>query len=101
MRAALTSVLFDEDDHEAARAARADVVAAKKPSPSAKRKAESKCTPDGMPVHSFQTLLEDLATITRNSIVPKLPGAPAWQQETEPTALQAKIIQLLHDAPML
>ena len=101
MRSALKSVLFDEDDHEAARAARADVVAAKKPSPSAKRKAESKCTPDGMPVHSFQTLLKDLATITRNSIVPKLPGAPAWQQETEPTALQAKIIQLLHDAPML
>jgi hypothetical protein len=86
--------LFDEDDHEAARANRSDAVAPKLPSPSAKRKARSKRTTDGLPVHSFQTLLKDLATITRNTIVPKLPGAPGWQQETEPTPLQEKILQL-------
>jgi hypothetical protein len=40
------------------------------------------------------------ATITRNAIVPKLPGAPGWQQETEPTPLQEKIFALLHDHPM-
>jgi hypothetical protein len=45
-------------------------------------------------------LLKDLATITRNTIVPKLPGAPGWEQETEPTALQEKILQLLHALPM-
>ena len=55
---------------------------------------------DGLPVHSFQTLLKDLATITRNTIVPKLPGAPGWQQDTEPTPLQEKILQLLHAHPM-
>jgi len=100
MRAALKTVLFDEDDHEAARAERPDVVAPKKPSPSAKRKARTKRCPDGLPVHSFQTLLEDLATITRNTIVPNLAGAPGWQQDAEPTPQQAKIIQLLKNHPM-
>ena len=100
MRAALKTVLFDEDDHEAARANRSDAVAPKLPSPSAKRKARTKCTPEGLPVHSFQTLLKDLATITRNTIVPNLPGAPGWQQETEPTPLQEKILELLHAHPM-
>ena len=100
MRAALKTVLFDEDDHAAARATRADAVAPKLPSPSAKRKAETKRTPDGLPVHSFQTLLEDLATITRNTLLPKLPGAPCWQQDTEPTPLQERILELLHAHPM-
>ena len=75
-------------------------MAPKRPSPSAKRKAETKRTPEGLPVHSFQTLLKDLATITRNTILPKLPGAPGWQQETEPTPLQEKILELLHAHPM-
>lgn len=100
MRAALKTLLFDEDDHETAGASRSDAVAPKLPSPSAKRKACSKRTPEGLPVHSFQTLLKDLATITRNTIVPKVPGAPGWQQETEPTPLQEKIFALLHDHPM-
>jgi len=50
-------VLFDEDDHKAARAERPDVVAPKKPSPLAKRKACTKRCPDGLPVHGFQPLL--------------------------------------------
>jgi len=45
-------------------------------------------------------LLEDLATITRNTIVPNLVGAPGWQQDTEPTPLQAKIIKLLKNHTM-
>jgi len=100
MRQALKPFLFDEDDPEAARQARTDVVSPKEPSPSARAKAVSKKTPDGLPVHSFQTLLGDLATITRNTIVPDLPGAPGWQQDTEPTALQTKILDLLASHPM-
>ncbi len=99
MRAALKSVLFDEDDHEAARAARTDAVDPKEPSPSAEAKARTKRTPDGLPVHSFQTLLSDLATITRNTIVPAIEGAPGWSQDTEPTALQLKILTLLKNHP--
>lgn len=100
MRQALKPLLFDEDDPEAARLARTDVVSPKEPSPSARAKANSKKTPDGLPVHSFQTLLDDLSTLSRNTIVPKLAGAPGWQQDTEPTALQTKIIELLANHPM-
>jgi hypothetical protein len=95
MRAALKPLLFDEDDPEGARASRPDPVAPKRPSASAKAKARTKRTSEGIPVHSFQTLLADLATLTRNTIVPDLPGAPSWQQETEPTAQQKKILALL------
>jgi hypothetical protein len=46
-------------------------------------------------VHSFQTLLADLATIVRNTIVPKLEAAPAWTQETEPTPVQRAALALI------
>ena len=101
MRAALKPVLFDEDDHESALANRADAVAPKLPSSSAKRKAQTKSCSDGLPVHSFQTLLADLATIARNTIVPAVKDAPGWDQDTDPTPVQEKIIQLLKNHPML
>ena len=43
-------------------------------SESAKAKAASKQTPDGMPVHSFPTLMADLGTLTLNDV--SLPGRP-------------------------
>ena len=87
MRKALAPMLFADEDP---RLPREDVVSPKQPSPRAARKAQTKKTLDGTPVHSFQTLLADLSTIVRNSITPNLEGAPAWQQETEPSALQQK-----------
>jgi len=92
MRKALAPMLFGD---ETPREPREDVVSPKKPSPSAARKARTKKTLDGAPVHSFQTLLADLSTIVRNSITPNLEGAPAWQQETEPSALQQRAFDLL------
>jgi hypothetical protein len=96
MRKALAPMLFDE---ELPREPREDVVSPKKPSPSAARKARTKKTLDGAPVHSFQTLLADLSTIVRNSITPNLEGAPAWQQQTEPSALQQRAFDLLKNIP--
>ena len=96
MRKALAPMLFGDD---APREPREDVVSPKKPSPSAARKARTKKTLDGAPVHSFQTLLADLSTIVRNSITPNLEGAPAWQQETEPSALQQRAFDLLKNIP--
>src|SRR5271165_2497457 len=96
MRKALAPMLFGD---ELPREPREDVVSPKKPSPSAARKARTKKTPDGAPVHSFQTLLADLSTIVRNSITPNLEGAPAWQQETEPSALQQRAFDLLKNIP--
>ena len=92
MRSVLKSVLFDDEEPSTTRP---DPVAPKEPSRSAKAKARTKRTPDAQPVHSFQSLLEDLATITRNTIVPAIPSAPGWDQDTEPTPLQKKILDLL------
>jgi len=94
MRRALGPLLFDEDD-PAAEESRADPVAAKEPSESAKKKAASKQTPEGVPVHSFQTLLKDLATRTRNTMVPRVPNAPGWTRDTEPTPLQNQVFEKL------
>jgi hypothetical protein len=76
-----------------------DVVAKKSPSASAKAKTKTKRTPEGDPVHSFQTLLKDLATLCRNTIVSSLPGNPSWQQDTEATPHQKKILDLLSQLP--
>ena len=43
-------------------------------SDSAKAKADTRATPDGLPVHSFDTLLQDLATLTLNEVT--LPNPP-------------------------
>ncbi|MEW6522302.1 MAG: hypothetical protein AB1445_01815 [Bacillota bacterium] len=43
---------------------------------------------DGTPVHSFQTLLKDLATLARHRVQPQLPGVPAFDMLTRPTPQQ-------------
>ncbi len=93
MRRKLAPVLFDDDDPAAA--ARASVVAPAKPSPAARRKAATKRTPDGARVHSFRTLLDDLATIARNRVQPKLAGAPPFDLTTKPTPAQRRALDLL------
>jgi hypothetical protein len=95
MRKALAPLLFEEDDKESAEALRTSVVAPAQPSPKARRKAQTKQTEDGTPVHSFQTLLADLATIVKNRIQPKLPGAEPFDQITRPTSLQQQALDLL------
>jgi Transposase DDE domain len=66
MRQALKSILFDDHDKVAADAARASIVAKAERSSAAERKAATKRTADGGSVHSFRSLLDDLATVTRN-----------------------------------
>ena len=50
-------------------------------------------------MHSFRTLLDDLATITRNTMAPRLPGAQPFQLTTRPTPLQTKVFELLGVKP--
>jgi hypothetical protein len=66
MRQAFAPLLFDDDDKAAAEAQRDSIVTPAKPSPSAQAKARTLRTEDDFPVHSFQTLLADLATIAKN-----------------------------------
>ena len=95
IRQALAPLLFDYDDHATAEAQRDSIVAPAKPSPSAQDKARSLRTGDGFLVHSFQSLLADLATIAKNRVRPKLPGAEPFDQITRPTPLQRKAFDLL------
>ena len=99
MRRALAPLLFDDDDPAAAEAARSSPVAPARPSPSARAKAGGKRTPEGLPVHSFQTLLADLATLTRNRVQPAAEGAEAADVLTSPTPLQAEAFRLLGVRP--
>jgi Transposase DDE domain len=72
MRQRLAPMLFDEHDPPAREAQRSSPVQKAKPSPATQRKAASKRTDpiagEQLPVHSFHTLLDDLATLTRNVV---------------------------------
>jgi hypothetical protein len=95
MRRALAPILFDDDDRETAEARRDSVVAPARRSERADAKAHTKRTESGEPVHSFKTLLRDLATIAKNRIQPKAPAVPAFDVVTKPTALQQRALDLL------
>jgi hypothetical protein len=95
MRQLLAPILFDDHDKPQAQAARASVVAPAKRSDAARRKAATGKTDDGLKVHSFQTLLGDLATIAKNRIRPKDKNIPAFDMLTTPTSLQQRAFVLL------
>ena len=92
MRRALAPVLFDDEDREAAQAQRDSVVAPAQRSAKAQRKAMRKRTDDGLPVHSFQTLLADLGTISKNHVQM---GDQNFQMITTPTEIQQRAFDLL------
>jgi len=66
MREKLKPMLFDDEYVELARAARPSPVAKARRSDQAKAKDATKLGEDGLPVHSFRTLLDDLATLAYN-----------------------------------
>jgi hypothetical protein len=68
VRQALAPILFDDHDRAAAQAQRSSPVSKATVSPAALRKHKTKRTDDGLPVHSFRSLLADLATLTRNQV---------------------------------
>jgi Transposase DDE domain len=68
MRQALKPILFDDHDKPAADLARASIVAKAVRSEAARRKVNTHRTDDDLPVHSFQSLIADLATFTRNTM---------------------------------
>jgi transposase len=74
MRRALAPILFEEHDRDGKRAANSDPVAKAQGSAAKKRKVASRITADGLPIHSFQTLLSDLATLTLNTITTPKPN---------------------------
>ena len=93
MRQAWAELLFDDHDRPAAAAARPSPVAAAKVSPAAHIKAARKHTADGRPVHSFRSLLHDLATLTRNLV--RFGDPPAVVILARPTVLQQRAFDKL------
>ena len=95
MRQRLAPMLYDDDDKQAADALRASVVAKAERSPAAVTKQTTGRTPDGLPVHSFQTLIADLATITRNTLATAIAPDMPFTITTRPTPIQNKAFDLL------
>lgn len=90
MRQALAPLLFE--DHEKNQCQQTSPVAAAKVSCSALEKARKKKTDDGFAVHSFHSLLGDLATIVMNTC--KL-ATEVVEVITRPTPFQKRVSALL------
>ena len=63
--------------------------------------ADDRRTDDGAPLHSLDTLLDELATRCRNTCrVPSAPSAPPLSLLTEPTPTQRRAAQLIESFPL-
>jgi DDE family transposase len=95
MRQRLATMLFDDTDKHAAEALRTSVVAQAQRSPTAVTKQTTGLTPDGLPVHSFRSLLADLATLARNTVTTAIAPNYPITVLTRPTSIQQKAFALL------
>ncbi len=95
MRGKLAPLLFEDDDPEETDAERQSPVAPAKVSNRAEKKANTKQTADGYPVHSFATLIKDLSTMDVNRV--RLPMEEVYIPVlTDPTSLQSRVFKLLN-----
>jgi hypothetical protein len=95
MRKAWAPILFEDDEVDADRKVR-DPIAPAKPSQSVRQKKAARRTADGLPVHSFRTLLADLATRCRNTRrITSDETSPTFDDVTEPSPLQKRAYDLL------
>ena len=95
LRGALSELLFDDHQREAAEATRKSIVSPAPRSEAAKRKEQDRRTPDGFPVQSFQCLLKDLATLCRNRVRWTSSSEVEFERVTMPTELQRQVFKLL------
>jgi len=95
MRRALAPLLFDDEQLRQERKRR-DPVAPAEPSAAAQNKKRVRQTADGLPVHSFSTLLAELGTRCRNRCRANTGGSGAsFHLLTKLTPLQAEAFRLL------
>jgi hypothetical protein len=97
MRQPLAPMLFDDHDRASREAERVSPVKKAKVSKAAGRKASTQRVEAGdgavQPVHSFRTLLDDLATLTRNTV--RFAGQKTLTVQTTPTPVQRRALSLL------
>jgi len=92
LRRALAPLLFMEEDRAAAQRERGSVVQPARRSRAAQRKVQRRATADGMPLHSFRTLLKELASLSKNTVTL---GGACFEHLTTPTPLQQQAFDLL------
>ena len=95
LRNDLAPLLFDDHDPDAAERLRDSVVRPAQRSPAARHKAARKRTHDHLPVHSFQSLLTDLGTLSRNTMRLADSGA-TFTLYSQPTPVQQRSFELLN-----
>ena len=95
MRGLLKPMLFDDELINDAQAPRPSAVAKTQRSADAKHKDATRRADDGLPLHSFQTLLQALATLTYNITHTALNPKATIILTTRPTPLQEKAFTLL------
>ena len=95
MRQRLAPMLYDDTDKDASEAQRSSIVAKAERSPAAVTKQTTGRTEDGLPVHSFRTLLDDLATLTRNTLVTAIAPEQPFTLIARPTPVQQRARNLL------
>ena len=101
MRRSLAPILFDDEEKAGAEAQRSSIVAPAPRSASARGKDNKKRTDDDLPVHSFQTLLADLATLAKNRVRSEGASPCEFYVLTRPTDLQRRAFELLGVSPSL
>lgn len=96
MREAWRQMMFADEDQDAKKTR--DPVAPAKRSEAALRKVRRKHLDDGTPVHSFSTLLADLASIVRNTCRTPTAGknAPTFQVMTTASPYQQRAMKLIN-----
>jgi hypothetical protein len=100
MRQAPAPLLFHDEALAADRTTR-DPVAPAQPSAHVQQKKARRTDDAGLPLHSFTSLLNDLATLCRNGCrLPSQPTAPTFDQLTEATPLHRRALELLETVPM-
>jgi hypothetical protein len=100
LRQAWKPLLLDDEELAEQRQHR-DPVAPAAPSDSAKAKKAVRLTEDGLPIHSFTSLIAELATRCRNRCRLKSdPHSPIIRQNTTPTQLQARALELIRLLPV-
>ena len=100
MRKAWAPLLFEDEELQEDRKRR-DAILPAKPSESAQQKKRTRKTAEGFPVHSFATLIAELASRARVTYAVRSDHAsPTFQQVPEPTPLQARAYELLRLLPV-
>ena len=95
MRGALSPMLYEDDEKQAVLAERSSPVAKALRSEKARAKDATHRTADGLPVHSFQSLIADLGTLCLNTLLTATSPDYPITIATRPTPIQAKAFELL------